>query len=188
MQVTRIISFLLVSAALLACNTNQPKETPKTDAKADTAKFDPKKVGEKALAKLNEPYSKESAFRYVDTAPETNLWKALLRKSKYGKEVELGSYTLLVPTNEVLRAWDPEKMKKVRNLENLDALNKLVGDHILKTPITVEKMGDVTEVETITGKKHKVQAGAQNIGGGIYMLNQIFTPKGSVVLMSKIIE
>ncbi|MFZ4785390.1 MAG: fasciclin domain-containing protein [Flavobacteriales bacterium] len=188
MQVTRFIALVLIGAALFACNTNQPKDTPKTDTKADTAKFDPKKVGEKALAKMNEPYNRESAFRYVDTAPETNLWKALLRKSKYGKEVELGSYTLLVPTNEVLRAWDPEKMKKVRNLENLDALNKLVGDHILKTPITVEKMGDITEVETITGKKHKVQAGAQNIGGGIYMLNQIFTPKGSVVLMSKIIE
>jgi uncharacterized surface protein with fasciclin (FAS1) repeats len=178
----------VLSTLLLACNTNQPKETPKSEPKADSTGFDPRKAGQRALDKRNAPYSTESAFRYVDTAPETKLWAGMLRRSKFAKDVEAGTFTLLVPTNEVLKAYNPERMKLIRADENIEMLNAFVANHILKTPITVEKMGELTEVETITGKKLKVQGGAQNIGGGIYMLNQIFTPQGSVVLMSKLID
>ncbi len=116
------------------------------------------------------------------------MWAAMVKSSKWAKDAVNGAYTILTPTNDVLKAWDPAKLKVVRDPANQKEIDNLIGNHIILTSITVEKMGDITEVETISGKKLKVQPGAQNIGGGIYMLNQIFTKKGSVVLMSKIIE
>jgi uncharacterized surface protein with fasciclin (FAS1) repeats len=188
MQIKETFAILCTVLVLSACNTStdQKSNTPKPTA--DTTKFNPNRTLAREKAKRDQPYSKESAYRYIETSPETNMWAAMVKSSKWAKDAVNGAYTILTPTNDVLKAWNPAKLKVVRDPANQKEIDNLIGNHIILTPITVEKMGDIKEVETISGKKLKVQPGAQNIGGGIYMLNQIFTKQGSVVLMSKIIE
>ena len=127
-----------------------------------------------SVKKLFMPFHVEFEVEGLDEVPLKDITEKVEKAAGNADFVRSGAFA----------GTRPEYGKHMNQKE----IDNLIGNHIILTPITVEKMGDIKEVETISGKKLKVQPGAQNIGGGIYMLNQIFTKQGSVVLMSKIIE
>ena len=178
---TYLIGAIIILSSCNNANTNKDGNAPATDA--NTGK-NPKGRLEQEYEKNKTEVNNESAFLLLKTTPQYSIWFSFIKRSQYGKLVANNSYTILAPSNDIIKQMNVELLTKVRSENGQKELDALVADYILKEDFKIEKIGELKEVTTITGKKLLVQSGAQNIGGAIYTMNQMFTPMGSVINLS----
>ncbi|MEZ4799888.1 MAG: fasciclin domain-containing protein [Flavobacteriales bacterium] len=181
----KFLIILAVSAALAACNntTNEQSANPNEKAATDTI-FSAERKLEEMKNKAAEPYNMKSAFAYLKTDPNCQVWFKFLRASKWAKEVANNNYTLLIANDDEVKKMNQKLLTSLRTGQDQQTIDNFIANYIVKEEFKVEKINDEFDVTTIDGRKVKVQPGAQNINGAIYSLNQIFTPLGNVIYIS----
>lgn len=180
--------FLIITCIcfiMAGCNSNTTEQSanPNEEAKSDTIFSAEKKLAE-MHAKAAEPYNMKSAFAYLKTEPNCQIWFKFLRASKWAKETANNNYTLLIANDDVVKKMNQKLLTTLRTGQDQQAIDNFMANYIVKEDFKVEKINDEFDVTTIDGRKVKVQPGAQNINGAIYSLNQVFTPLGNVIYIS----
>lgn len=190
----RNISFILAFAVCVsACAPSESSEKSASPAQAADTVKGPLTPAMRAEQLKNDPRitnknNMTSALRYAETNEFTSIWGALLRRSKWAKEVHNGRFVVLALTNERVAEIGAELIGRLRAPENAQLLNDIMANHLIRSPFHVEKLEKLTELETISGRKLRVDYGQHMIEGAGYYMTQIETSRGSVVWMMDIID
>lgn len=170
---------------LHACNNNTSENTnPPKNSPANEKKLTPEERAQEIRNSREENYDRSNPLAYALSEPYCTVMGGMVKKSKWGKQLSTENWILLLPSDELLKEMSKKIVQKMRLPENIDLLNTFVGDHIIITPINIDKPEDAEELETVTGKKLKLQSGAQNIGGANYRKNQVILKKGGIIYLS----
>lgn len=172
--------------ALVACNTTTTDQKNPNAATANDTVFDPQKKLNEMRERSNQPYNNKSAFLYLKTEPDNKLWFKFLMTSSWAKKIANEAYTVLLPSDAQLKEMNPKSLSILREGKDKAFIDEFLANYIFQEEIKIEKLVDEFEVTSISGKKMKVQPGANNINGAVYMMNQIFTPQGSVIYLSSL--
>ena len=133
MSTLRLLSLLILPLLLTACSggNTQSEGTPsdKTTEAASAEGTKPKKRKSYTAEELNEPYSRVSPWRYIVTSPETQYFERLVGTSTHSKTVHGSGHAILVPEDETFTS--NKEWKGILDEENREALDKLVGAHII---------------------------------------------------------
>lgn len=181
----------VIGILLSACEPSAPGAAmpPTADPAAPSDGMQPgqQRVDTRDQATADSPMFRDSdnmssALRFAETNEQTTLWGGLLRQSKWAKEVHNNPYVFLAVTNDRL-AGKENLIKLLQQQENKALLDEIMASHLVKPPFLIDKDQSFTEVETIDGRRLKVDAGQNRIGGALYGAVQVSTMKGSVVHM-----
>lgn len=181
-----ILFLTCISLFLLhACGDTKPAENTPIESTKDTT-LTPEERAKKRRAQQPGAYDRKNAFSYIVSEPEMSMWVGMLKRSKWSEEIKTGNWMILGVKNELLISLGEEKLKKLRNPQNIDLLNEFVSRYIIKENITLIKQSQVQKVTTISGQSLELQPGAKNLGTAIYSDQQIATSSGSVVVLSQL--
>lgn len=187
----KIVALSAISALfwVQACTGGEQK--PNASATADSTSA--KKTVQGRIQQIKDSLnsiqgSDASAVRFLETDARYSYWGALVKKSKWAKDIHNGNYTVLGVPNEAMLRYGEEMLGELKADENQAILDELVGRHVISTPFTAQKAEGLTQLETIGGKKLNIQPGAQQIEGIVYSLDQIGTQHGSVVVIKELIN
>lgn len=182
---------LALVLGLSACSSNgssdadpsskEQKDNPVIEAKAKPAR--------KAYTEeeLNAPYSTVSPWRYIVTGPETQYFERLVKTSSLARTVHSSGHAVLVPRD--LTFQDNKDWKALMEEDNIEALDRFVGAHILKGVKSIKELdgayenfnGDMVAIET--------NATGERVCGGARLLNQeIETDYGLVIPVVGMVE
>lgn len=181
------IFFIAFSLAVLsACdNTTSPPENPNAPSAKDSIITPQEKIDE-MREKATQPYNTKSAFLFLKTEPDNKLWFKFIMSSSWAKKIANESYTILLPSDQLIKEMNPKTLSMLREGKDKESIDRFLANYIFKEEIKIEKLVDEFDVTSINGQKLKVQPGANNINGAIYLMNQIYTPKGSVIYLSSL--
>lgn len=173
--------FVLICAAttgLFAC-------TESGGSKAETEKENittegPNKT-EQPVGRPGAKFNNESALKYILGSDEYNMWGVLCRMSSYSKEINGSDYTLLCPNNKTFLTYGVELTALLKKPENIGLLDALVKKHIINRPLTIDKLKDAGELETIGGDKLDFDFESLKINGVHLNSEQTITKKGIII-------
>lgn len=179
------ITIIIVAAILSACNNNTPENsnTP-NNSNANKENLSPQERGQNIRNAREGNYNRTNVLEYLKTEPYCSIFGGMALHSSWAKTLAADNWIVLTPPDSVIKTMDQKKLRAMRLPENKKDMDAFIGDHIIITPINFDKAGDVSELTTITGKKLKLQSGAQNIGGANYRLNQQMMGRGGVVYLT----
>lgn len=98
-------------------------------------------------------YSKkeENAITFLNSEYETSVWGSLVELSSWADSIEKNEYTLLVPSDAVLRNKGLDKYKALVPASNRAALNKEIGRHLIPGRISFANLPD-TVLKNVNGE------------------------------------
>ena len=98
-------------------------------------------------------YSKkeENAITFLNSEYETSVWGSLVELSSWADSIEKNEYTLLVPSDAVLRNKGLDKYKALVPASNRAALNKEIGHHLISGRISFANLSD-TVLKNVNGE------------------------------------
>jgi uncharacterized surface protein with fasciclin (FAS1) repeats len=180
----RILALAALSAAigLQSCaGGDQSSKSTSTSDSTGTKKTMQSRVQEIRDSLNTLRGSDASALRFLETDAQYSYWGALVKRSKWSKEIHNGNYTVLAPGNDAMQRYGEEMLGELKSGENQSILDDLVGRHVITTPFIAVKAEGLSELETIGGTRLKIQPGARQIEGVVYSTEQISTQHGSIL-------
>ena len=89
-------------------------------------------------------YSKkeENILTFLNSEYETSVWGSLVELSAWADSIEKNEYTLLVPSDAVLRTKGLDKYQALVPSNNRVALNKEIGHHLIPGRISFANLPD----------------------------------------------
>jgi len=185
----RLSLILLALPFLFSCANDKPADagTAATDSTAQKV-FNPKAHEDSVRANnpvLNKSNNMMSPFKFVTTTPEYSKFGAFVLNSSYLKDLHNQDWVLLAPTNQSLSTYEVSVLGTLRMPENKKLLDEFISRHIIKAPFSIYKMTNLTEVETITGKKIPVDEKTLTIDGKRYSGVEFNTDIGNVISMDE---
>jgi hypothetical protein len=180
--------FLAVSIASIvfascAGNEQKPQATPTTQEAPKSNKEKLEELRQKVMKEVD--YT--SVVTYLQTTREYGNWGALLKKSKWGKDLHNGYFTILVPEPGIIEK-KLDLLAEFKRDDNQALLDKFMARHIVKNPFTAAKAEGMRDMEMMDGSKLKIQPGVQQIEHISYSTDQIGTDHGSIVLINGMID
>lgn len=184
MSTLRLLSLLTLPLLLTACSggNTQAEGTP-SDETTETAPAEgtqPKKRKSYTPEELNEPYSRVSPWRYIVTSPETQYFERLVGTSTHSKTVHGSGHTILVPEDETFTS--NKEWKGILDEENREALDRLVGAHIIigiNSPKGLEGTYENLNGDPVVIERN--EKGELVCGGSRLLGREVETDKGLVI-------
>ena len=98
-------------------------------------------------------YSKkeENIITFLNSDYETSVWASLVELSNWADSLEQNDYTLLVPSDAVLRAKGLDKYQALVPSANRTALNQEIGHHLIPGRISFANLPD-TVLKNVNGE------------------------------------
>ena len=98
-------------------------------------------------------YSKkeENILAFLSSEYETTVWASLLELSTWADSIEKNEYTLLVPSDAVLRNKGLDKYQALVPAANRSELNKEIGHHLIPGRISFANLPD-TVLKNVNGE------------------------------------
>jgi uncharacterized surface protein with fasciclin (FAS1) repeats len=98
-------------------------------------------------------YSKkeENIITFLNSEYETSVWASLVELSTWADSIEKREYTLLVPSDAVLRGKGLDKYQALVPSNNRAALNKEIGHHLIPGRISFSNLPD-TVLKNVNGE------------------------------------
>ena len=98
-------------------------------------------------------YSKkeENAITFLNSEYETSVWASLVELSTWADSLKKYEYTLLVPSDAVLRGKGLDKYQALVPRANRAALNREIGHHLIPGRISFENLPD-TVLKNVNGE------------------------------------
>jgi uncharacterized surface protein with fasciclin (FAS1) repeats len=98
-------------------------------------------------------YSKkeENIITFLNSDYETSVWASLVELSNWADSLEKKDYTLLVPSDAVLRAKGLDKYQALVPSANRTALNQEIGHHLIPGRISFANLPD-TILKNVNGE------------------------------------
>jgi hypothetical protein len=98
-------------------------------------------------------YSKkeENIITFLNSDYETSVWASLVELSHWADSLEKKDYTLLVPSDAVLRARGLDKYQALVPSANRTALNQEIGHHLIPGRISFANLPD-TILKNVNGE------------------------------------
>jgi len=98
-------------------------------------------------------YSKkeESIITFLNSEYETSVWASLVELSTWADSLKKNEYTLLVPSDAVLRVKGLDKYQALVPSKNRAALNKEIGHHLIPGRISFANLPD-TVLKNVNGE------------------------------------
>lgn len=98
-------------------------------------------------------YSKkeENIITFLNSEYETSVWASLVELSNWSDSLKKNEYTLLVPSDAVLRNKGLDKYQALVPSSNRAALNKEIGRHLIPGRISFENLPD-TVLKNVNGE------------------------------------
>jgi uncharacterized surface protein with fasciclin (FAS1) repeats len=98
-------------------------------------------------------YSKkeENILAFLSSEYETSVWASLVELSDWSDSLNKNEYTLLVPSDAVLRAKGLDKYKALVPSNNRAALNQEIGHHLIPGRISFANLPD-TVLKNVNGE------------------------------------
>jgi len=108
-----------------------------------------------SASKANERsvYSKkeENIITFLNSEYETSVWASLVELSTWADSIEKNEYTLLVPSDAVLRVKGLDKYQALVPSNNRAALNREIGHHLILGRISFANLPD-TVLKNVNGE------------------------------------
>jgi uncharacterized surface protein with fasciclin (FAS1) repeats len=108
-----------------------------------------------SVSKPNERsvYSKkeENIITFLNSEYETTVWASLVELSNWSDSLNKNEYTLLVPSDAVLRGKGLDKYKALVPSANRAALNQEIGHHLIPGRISFANLPD-TVLKNVNGE------------------------------------
>ncbi|MCC6600623.1 MAG: fasciclin domain-containing protein [Crocinitomicaceae bacterium] len=188
----RPVVLLVLIVLFFSCNPGQNRETEKEiEQTSDTvSKNSESRLSEQMKVaegrKIEE--NRSSAMRLAETHEGTKVWGILLRMSKWAREAHENGYTILAPSDDVIREAGLYAIAELKYPENKELLDKIMAKHIITTPVVIDKIIEKQEVKTIDGKTLLIDPGNRTIGGAKFSTLSLQSKKGWVIVMNGIID
>ena len=98
-------------------------------------------------------YSKkeENIITFLNSEYETSVWASLVELSSWADSLKKNEYTLLVPSDAVLRGKGLDKYQALVPSNNRAALNKEIGHHLIPGLISFANLPD-TVLKNVNGE------------------------------------
>ena len=98
-------------------------------------------------------YSKkeENILAFLSSDYETSVWASLVELSDWSDSLKKNEYTLLVPSDAVLRNRGLDKYQALVPLANRSELNKEIGHHLIPGRISFANLPD-TVLKNVNGE------------------------------------
>ena len=98
-------------------------------------------------------YSKkeENILTFLSSEYENTVWASLVELSTWADSIEKNEYTLLVPSDAVLRNKGLDRYKALVPASNRAALNKEIGHHLISGRISFANLPD-TVLKNVNGE------------------------------------
>jgi uncharacterized surface protein with fasciclin (FAS1) repeats len=98
-------------------------------------------------------YSKkeENIIAFLNSEYEVSVWASLVELSNWSDSLKKNEYTLLVPSDAVLRVNGLDKYQALVPFKNRAALNKEIGHHLIPGRISFENLPD-TILKNVNGE------------------------------------
>jgi hypothetical protein len=98
-------------------------------------------------------YSKkeENVITFLNSEYETSVWASLVELSAWSDSIEKNEYTLLAPSDAVLRVKGLDKYQALVPSKNRAALNKEIGHHLFPGRISFANLPD-TVLKNVNGE------------------------------------
>jgi hypothetical protein len=98
-------------------------------------------------------YSKKEAniITFLNSEYETSVWASLVELSTWADSLKKNEYTLLVPSDAVLRVKGLDKYQALVPSSNRAALNKEIGHHLIAGRISFANLPD-TILKNVNGE------------------------------------
>ena len=127
------IGFILL---LQACSSSEPENSVSASKSNERSVYSKKE--ENILTFLNSEY-------------EVSVWASLVELSTWADSIEKNEYTLLVPSDAVLRNKGLDKYQALVPSANRSALNKEIGHHLIPGRISFANLPD-TVLKNVNGE------------------------------------
>jgi hypothetical protein len=121
---------------LQACSNSEPDNSFSASKPSDHSVYSQKE--ENIIAFLNSEY-------------EVSVWASLVELSNWSDSLKKNEYTLLVPSDAVLRVKGLDKYQALVPFKNRAALNKEIGHHLIPGRISFENLPD-TILKNVNGE------------------------------------
>jgi len=121
---------------LQACSTSDP-ENPVSASKAN----------ERSVYSKHE----ENILTFLNSEYETSVWASLVELSTWADSLKKNEYTLLVPSDAVLRGKGLDKYQALVPSANRTALNQEIGHHLIPGRISFANLPD-TVLKNVNGE------------------------------------
>lgn len=121
---------------LQACSTSEPENSVSAFNTNDRSVYSKKE--ENILTFLNSDY-------------EISVWASLVELSTWSDSLKKNEYTLLVPSDAVLRVKGLDKYQALVPSKNRAALNKEIGHHLIRGRISFANLPD-TVLKNVNGE------------------------------------
>lgn len=98
-------------------------------------------------------YSKkeENVITFLNSEYEVSVWASLVELSSWSDSLKKEDYTILVPSDAVLRNKGLEKYQALVPSANRAALNQEIGRHLIRGRITFQNLPD-TVLQNVNGE------------------------------------
>jgi uncharacterized surface protein with fasciclin (FAS1) repeats len=121
---------------LQACSSSEPNNSVSESKSNDRSVYSKKE--ENIIAFLNSEY-------------ETTVWASLVELSTWADSLKKNEYTLLVPSDAVLRNMGLDKYQALVPSANRSALNKEIGHHLIPGRLSFTNLPD-TVLKNVNGE------------------------------------
>jgi hypothetical protein len=93
----------------------------------------------------------ENVITFLNSEYETSVWASLVELSSWADSLKKNEYTLLVPSDAVLRAKGLDKYQALVPSNNRAALNQEIGHHLILGRISFANLPD-TILKNVNGE------------------------------------
>ncbi|MEN9943326.1 MAG: hypothetical protein RLZZ91_1327 [Bacteroidota bacterium] len=121
---------------LQACSTSDPENSVSAS-----------KANERSVYSKHE----ENILTFLNSEYETTVWASLVELSTWADSLKKNEYTLLVPSDAVLRGKGLDKYQALVPSANRTALNQEIGHHLISGRISFANLPD-TVLKNVNGE------------------------------------
>ena len=121
---------------LQACSTSDPENSVSAS-----------KANERSVYSKHE----ENILTFLNSEYETTVWASLVELSTWADSLKKNEYTLLVPSDAVLRVKGLDKYQALVPSANRTALNQEIGHHLIPGRISFANLPD-TVLKNVNGE------------------------------------
>lgn len=159
---TKNLSPFIAALLFTACVDTQGKlvQEEKTASEEKTEKQE-LQSGQTGAVKESVP----DVIRYTLTTPDLGTWGNCLGLSSWAEVVRKGEYTFLCPTDASLLQNERRLVTEFNKPQNKKLLDAVMARHLIKGQFRYADLSNLSEVETISGERLRVDGVNHTIGG-----------------------
>ncbi len=180
MKITPFFFLVLLTGWCTSCTEGaQNNQTPSAVPSVQNTKT--------ALPDAESNTTAANVIRATINSTEFGSMGFLLNKSKWAEQVANEKVTFLCPTEKSLELNNRQLLSEFKRPENQDLLDEYIALHVLKGEIILSKT-TITDVETISGIKLKIDRENHTIDGVHYSDREIQTGMGNIIVMDDLLR